>query len=90
MYGMWAVDSGATHHICNDNVKFASINEQDVGEIAVEDGCKAAIKSIGTIVERVVLPNGDEINIEIKDALFVPSKIKNVILMPQINNSSRL
>ena len=73
MVGMWAVDSGATHHICHEKPKFIILNEQEEGELSVADGNKIAIKSVGNIIERVVLPNGDEHDIEIKDALFVPT-----------------
>ena len=43
-------------------------------ELSVEDGSKASTNGLRAIIKRVVLPNGDECDIELNDSLFfVPS-----------------
>ncbi|KAG6613800.1 Copia protein [Phytophthora cinnamomi] len=47
----WAIDSGATHHICNDKAKFVDIKVCDEGELTVANGNTAKIMGVGTVTD---------------------------------------
>ncbi|KAK1943561.1 hypothetical protein P3T76_004957 [Phytophthora citrophthora] len=68
--GSWAIDSGATHHICNDKSKFIDINLRDEGELTVANGQTAKILGVGTVVQQVILPNRSVRDVRIEDALY--------------------
>ncbi|KAI9989813.1 hypothetical protein PInf_020100 [Phytophthora infestans] len=80
--------NGATHHICNDKSTFANLIERNEGELSVADGNKEALKGS-------VLPNGAEREIEIKNAVYVPSmnqkngKLQVVFDGTEIHNSRK-
>ncbi|GAB9476362.1 putative Integrase [Globisporangium polare] len=89
MRGLRAIDSGATHHICNDKSKFAVLDEGDHGELVVANGNKTKILGVGTVNERIALPNGQVRDLHVTDVLYVPSVAKNLLSIPQINKSNK-
>ncbi|KAF1322207.1 Integrase catalytic core protein, partial [Globisporangium splendens] len=71
MRGMWAIDSGATHHICNDKSKFCELDEGDHGDLVVANGNKSKILGVGTVNERVALPTGEVRDLKVVNVFCV-------------------
>ena len=85
MRAMWAIDSEATRHICNDKCECCEVDEGDHGRLTLANGSKTKILGVGTVNERVVLANGGVRDLVVKDALYEPSVDKNLMSIPQIN-----
>ncbi|KAE8895152.1 hypothetical protein PF005_g16962 [Phytophthora fragariae] len=62
----------------------------DEGEFTVANGITAKIMGVGTVMQRIPLPNGKERDIRIQGALYVPCMNKNLLSVPQINQSGHL
>lgn len=75
----WCMDSGATHHFCNNRELFYNFKEiKDVNMIMAVGGLESPIEGKGDISFQVNL-RGKNINIEICDVLYSPKLRRNLM-----------
>ena len=87
--GKWAIESGATHHICNDLSAFDKLQKKEQGDLIVANGAKSTILGVGSVEEPAILPNGLTIRLTIENVLYVPTVDKNLLSIPQLNKSKK-
>ena len=71
----WLVDSGATSHMCNNEILFTHIDKNFSNKIFLGDGNHATSKGLGTI--KIQLHNG--MNVNLTNVLYVPNLAENLI-----------
>lgn len=72
----WFLDSGATSHVCNSNLAFKSLKYYKTPQfIHIGDNRGLNILGLGT----VPLISLDGVCLELKDVLFVPTMVKNLL-----------
>ncbi|KAM2474368.1 hypothetical protein PS1_007078 [Malus domestica] len=78
----WIFDSGASQHICNTLQGLAGSRSLRNGEmvVRVRNGTKISAKAIGTYMLK--LPSGEVL--ELKNCLYFPSCIKNLISISKL------
>ncbi|KAM1321329.1 hypothetical protein PS2_014022 [Malus domestica] len=78
----WIFDSGASQHICNTMQGLVGSKSLSNGEMIVRvgNGTKISVKAIGTYM--LNLPSGEVL--ELKNCLYFPSCIKNLISISKL------
>jgi len=81
----WAVDSGASHHICKDRLKFVKFKENIYpSHVTVANGIECKILGEGIVEERMLQEDGSIKIAKIENVLYIPSMKKNVLSIPQL------
>ena len=85
---LWAIDSGATHHICRNKEQFSELTKTHGDQVIVANGNKVNILGEGTVEEKVILPCGYSRTLKIMNVLYIPDMGKNLLSIPQINRKN--
>jgi len=81
----WAIDSGASHHICKDRSKFVKFKEKIYpSHITVANAGECKILGGGIVEERMIQVDWSIRIAKIENVLYIPSMKKNLLSIPQL------
>jgi len=85
----WAIDSGASHHICNNKDMFEDFKPKNGTEMmTVANGYKCKILGEGNIKESIIQSNGKLRTIKIDNVLYIPDMNKNLISIAKLKKGN--
>ena len=74
----WMIDSASTSHICNNEMHFESLTKQPRRPVEVGEGQHVVVAGIGNVRGAAVV-DGKQHEVVMKDVLYVPTMICNLI-----------
>lgn len=81
----WLLDTGASHHICNNRRLFVTYEENASEEETIMTvGSKTRFTGQGTVHISVIKSDHQEIVVELKDVLYIPEIKINLLSGPKI------
>ena len=87
--GRWIVDSGATCHMCNDDMLFDKIHSlKEPSEVLLGDSHVLRAKGRGSVVVNMNLPDGD-VECTLNDVLYVPELSYNLLSVSRASETGK-
>lgn len=83
--GSWLIDSGATRHVVNNKEFFRSLNETYKSTLQLANGENIFVQGLGYGDLKIVNDNGVERKISMKEVLYVPTLVGNILSVRQLS-----
>ncbi len=86
----WLVDSGATSHMSNNRSLFTQVRDLDPAEtVTLGDGRDLEVKSVGTVVLEMLLPDGSSRRCSLQRVLYVPKLAYNLVSVSRATEAEK-
>lgn len=83
----WYVDSGASAHICNRASDFTQLDTTKIqSSVSVGNGVSVKVAGVGTVRCHEAVA-GKKVNLELRDVLFIPTLMCNLLAVSKIRRA---